>query len=230
MEWIRENLVDINRQIEEACHRVGRSIDEITLIGVCKTVDPELIEASIQMGVAHLGENKPQEIVRKHPMVHYPAKWHMIGNLQTNKVKQIIGLVAMIQSVDSLRLAEEISKRAEAFGIEMPVLIQVNIGNEPQKGGFLEVDLESVCKRIADLPGIAVHGLMCIAPFFDNPEAVRPYFKRMKIHFEELKKIEYNKLHMLQLSMGMTGDFEVAIEEGATMIRVGTGLYGARHY
>ncbi len=230
MEWIRENLIEIEQQIQKVCERVGRSPKEITLVGVCKTVDLELIEASLSYGIEHLAENKPQEIVRKQPLVKQPAKWHMIGNLQTNKVRQIIDRVAMIQSVDSVKLAEEISKRSVAIGIEMPILLQVNIGDEPQKGGFSEDCLLQVANQIAALPGVSVQGLMCIAPFLEDAEAVRPYFKRMKYHFEELKKIEYNKLTMLHLSMGMTHDFDIAIEEGATMIRVGTGLYGARNY
>lgn len=230
MDWIQENLSEIEARIDAACLRVQRNPEEITLIAVSKTVDPEWIDASLNLGIKHLGENKPQEIVRKRPLVKGAAQWHMIGNLQSNKVKQIIDKVAMIHSVDSLRLAEEISKRALAMDRVMPILIQVNIGDESQKGGISLASVEKEAIEIARLPGVQVEGLMCIAPFLEDAEAVRPYFKRMKSLFEHLKEIEYNRLNMIHLSMGMTHDFEVAIEEGATMIRVGTGLYGARNY
>lgn len=230
MEWLRENLEEIHERIEAACSRAGRQVDEITLIAVSKTVEPELIEASIQMGVLHLGENKPQEIVRKQPLIKGPVQWHMIGNLQSNKVRQIVDKVAMIHSVDSVKLATEISKRATALDLVMPVLLQVNIGDESQKGGLDVTTVEAAAREIADMPGLKIQGLMCIAPYLEEPEAVRPYFRKMKSLFEHLKEIEYNGIDMVHLSMGMTHDFEVAIEEGATMIRVGTGLYGARNY
>ncbi len=230
MEWLNDNLQEIQHQILEACQRSGREISEITLIGVSKTIDPEVVNASLKIGIENLGESKPQEILRKFPLIDQPAKWHMIGNLQGNKVKMIIDKVQMIQSVDSLKLAEEIGKRALAIGIVMPILIQVNIGDEGQKNGISIDQLESQSKLIAEVAGIQVEGLMCIAPYFDNPEDVRPYFKKMKSLFEHLKEMAYNEMTMKYLSMGMTHDFKIAIEEGANIIRVGTGLYGKRNY
>lgn len=230
MEWLDDNLKEIQHQMQQACQKAGRDISEITLIGVSKTIDPEIINASLKIGIENLGESKPQEILRKFPLIDRPAKWHMIGNLQGNKVKMIIDKVDMIQSVDSLKLAQEIGKRASAIDIVMPVLVQVNIGDEGQKNGISIDQLFEQVQAISEVPGVQVEGLMCIAPYFEDPEDVRPYFKKMKSLFEQLKEIAYNNMTMKYLSMGMTHDFKIAIEEGATIIRVGTGLYGKRNY
>lgn len=230
MEYIKGNLEEIKDRIRRTCERCGRKPEEITLVAVSKTVDLPQIEYSLTLGIGHLGENKPQEIVRKQPLIHGQAQWHMIGNLQSNKVRHIVDKVAMIQSVDSFKLAQEISKRATALNRSVPILLQVNIGSEEQKGGIEIGALKETLVEISKLPGLHIQGLMCIAPFLEDVEAVRPYFKKMKSLFDEIRKMEYNSVDMLHLSMGMTHDFEVAIEEGATIIRVGTGIYGARNY
>jgi pyridoxal phosphate enzyme (YggS family) len=231
MNYIKDNLNEIEKRIEDACQRSGRSRDEITLIAVSKTVEADVMNASIEFGVNAFGENKVQEIRRKFDDVKKGPKWHLIGHLQTNKVKYIIDKVAMIHSVDSLKLAEEINKRAKMNDLIMDVLIQVDVANEAQKFGCDLKDLKPLVEEMLKLENISIKGLMFIAPFVDNPEEVRVYFKEMKFLFDDLSKsFEHERFEMETLSMGMTGDFEVAIEEGATMIRVGTGIYGKRNY
>jgi len=227
---IRDNIEDIRGRMRLAAQKSGRHESELTLIGVTKTIDIPDIEESLKQGIIAIGENKPQEILRKHPMVKYPVQWHMIGNLQTNKVKMIVDKVDLIHTLDSLKLALEIQKRAQSIDRVIPCLIQVNIGEESQKNGVEYDDVEALIDEVKNLPNIEISGLMCIAPFLESPEDVRPYFRKMKTLFDVLKNLEYNRVTMKELSMGMTHDFEVAIEEGATMIRVGTGIYGSRNY
>jgi pyridoxal phosphate enzyme (YggS family) len=229
MKYIKSNLLEIENRISRALEKSNRSRDEITLISVSKTVEADVMNASIGFGVTDLGENRVQEIRRKFDDVDN-ANWHLIGHLQTNKVKYIIDKVCLIHSVDSLKLAEEINKRASQHNIVMPILIQVDMANEAQKFGIDTDQLKSLLNSIKELKSISVKGLMFIAPFVDNPEEVRIHFKAMKELFDELKSLESENIKMEELSMGMTGDFEVAIEEGATMIRVGTGIYGKRNY
>jgi pyridoxal phosphate enzyme (YggS family) len=227
---IRDNIEDIRGRMRLAAQKSGRHESELTLIGVTKTIDIPDIEESLKQGIIAIGENKPQEILRKHPLVKYPVQWHMIGNLQTNKVKMIVDKVDLIHTLDSLKLALEIQKRAQSIDRVIPCLIQVNIGEESQKNGVEYDDVEALIDEVKNLPNIEISGLMCIAPFLESPEDVRPYFRKMKTLFDVLKNLEYNRVTMKELSMGMTHDFEVAIEEGATMIRVGTGIYGSRNY
>lgn len=226
MEYIKENLSHVEERIEAACKRAGRSRDEITLISVSKTVEADVMNASIGYGVTDLGENRVQEIRRKYDDVK-EAKWHLIGHLQSNKVKYIMDKVSMIHSVDSFKLAEEISKRALD---PMPILIQVDMADEASKFGVSPDDVKDLIQQVLSLENISVQGLMFIAPFVDNPEEVRSYFKAMKTLFDDLKVIDHPNMEFKHISMGMTGDFEVAIEEGATLIRVGTGIYGKRDY
>lgn len=230
MEYIKENLDRIEERIQAACDRAGRKRDDVQLIAVSKTVEADVMNASINVGVTDLGENRVQEIRRKYDDVK-PANWHLIGHLQTNKVKYIIDKVNLIHSVDSLRLAEEISKRAGAHDKEMSILLQVDMAEESQKFGMATEEVKYLLNQILELANIRVEGLMFIAPFVDDPEEVRGHFKKMKMLFDEIRSsMSHERLQMKHLSMGMTGDFEVAIEEGATLLRIGTGVYGKRNY
>lgn len=231
MEYIKKNLEEIEARIEKACSRAGRNREDVTLIGVSKTVEADVMNASVEMGIKDLGESKVQEIRRKYDDVMKGPKWHLIGHLQTNKVKYIIDKVDLIHSVDSLKLAKEIDKRASNAERLMPVLVQVDMAGESQKFGIDSSSVETLIHEILALEHIVVQGLMFIAPYVDNPEEVRGYFKNMKELFDHIKaENKHERLDMKHLSMGMTGDFEVAIEEGATLIRVGTGIYGKRNY
>lgn len=230
MEYIKENLDSIEERIQKACERAGRLRDEVQLIAVSKTVEADVMNASIDVGVTDLGENRVQEIRRKFDDVK-PAKWHLIGHLQTNKVKYIIDKVDLIHSVDSLKLAEEISKRAKSHHRKMSILLQVDMAEEAQKFGMATEEVKDLLNQILELENIHVEGLMFIAPFVDDPEEVRDHFKSMKVLFDDIQRsMTHERLHMKHLSMGMTGDFEVAIEEGATLLRIGTGVYGKRNY
>lgn len=228
--YLKENIEAINREIEAACQRAGRSRDEVQLIAVTKTIDESIVNESIGYGVTDIGENKVQEIQRKYDQIDEGVRWHLIGHLQRNKVKYIIDKVDMIHSVDSLRLAEEIDKRAEKIGRTVDVLIQLNISHEETKFGIDKGELEEMLSAIDALTNVRVKGLMTMAPFEENPENVRDIFRKTKEIFDELKYNNYNHVEMQHLSMGMTNDFAVAIEEGATLVRVGTGIYGKRDY
>jgi len=230
MDYIKDNLVAVEERIAAACKRAGRDRSEVQLIAVSKTVEADVMNASIEFGVTDLGENRVQEIRRKYDDV-MEAKWHLIGHLQSNKVKYIIDKVHLIHSVDSLKLAEEISKRAGQHEKKMPILLQVDMASEASKFGMAADDVKALLLSILELEHLKVNGLMFIAPFVSNPEDVRGYFKQMKALFDDIKdNIKHERLEMKHLSMGMTNDFEVAIEEGATLLRVGTGVYGKRDY
>ncbi len=227
---LQQNMATVQRRIARACQKVGRQPSDIQLIAVTKTVDCSVIEQSFHYGVTDIGENKPQEIARKYDLIERPVNWHMIGHLQSNKVKLIVDKVKLIHSVDRQSVVDEIEKRAVAKGIVCDILIQVNIGAESQKSGIATADVKVLLEYVERCQHIRVLGLMCIAPYFADAERVRPYFRKMKAIFDELRTIPLQKSEIKILSMGMTHDFEVAIEEGATMIRVGTGLYGTRNY
>ncbi|MDD5093027.1 MAG: YggS family pyridoxal phosphate-dependent enzyme [Dehalococcoidia bacterium] len=217
---IEHNIQAIKSRIARACERAGRSSDEITLIAITKTVDPAAIRAAFQAGIRHFGENRIQEAQSKFPQlqdVRSQSTWHLVGHLQTNKAKTAVELFDIIQSVDSLRLAEFISRHIEH---PIPVLLEVNAGGEASKGGFSPVEISSTLKSLQEMPALKVEGLMTVAPLVSDPEEVRPVFRRLW----ELG----NALGLKELSMGMSDDFEVAIEEGATMIRVGRGIFGER--
>ena len=231
MKYIKENFDNIEERIQMACDKSGRDRSEIKLIAVSKFVESDVMNASINYGVVALGESKVQEIRRKYENVKDGVEWHLIGHLQTNKVKYIIDKVDIIHSVDSLRLAEEISKRATQHGKVIKILVQVDAADEESKFGMKKNEVKNLVVEISKLPNIIVNGLMFIAPYVENSENIRKYFVDMKEIFDEIK---YNSnsenIQMEHLSMGMTNDFEIAIEEGATLIRVGTGIYGKRDY
>ena len=227
---IRENIERIRSLKEEAAVRSGRTGDDVLLVAVTKLHTVEEINEAIDCGITDIGENKVQEIMDKYEHVK-PVRWHLIGHLQTNKVKYIIDKVSMIHSVDSLHLAQEIDKRAAQHGLTMDILIQVNSAREESKFGITTDETEQLLHEILDTcPHVRIRGLMCIAPFEENPEDARVYFAAVKKQFDQFGKISHPNLDFRYLSMGMSGDFEVAIEEGSNLIRVGTSIFGARDY
>jgi pyridoxal phosphate enzyme (YggS family) len=228
---VKENLKSIEERISAACARSGRKRSDVLLLCVTKTKPVEMLEEAYAAGYRDFGENKVQEITKKRPQLPSDVRWHMIGHLQTNKVKQVIedGTV-MIHSVESEHLAKEISKRAEAAGIVMPVLVEVNVAKEESKFGVMPEDTEAFIRSIAPLPGIRIKGLMTSAPYTEDPQTNRPYFKTLRQLMIDINGQNIDNVNMCELSMGMTGDFEVAVEEGATIIRIGTGIFGERHY
>ncbi len=227
---VKENLKTVKENIKKACERAGRDESSVTLIAVSKTKPVELMKEAAESGVINFGENKVQEICSKHDCFGPEIKWHMIGHLQRNKVKQVIDKVALIHSVDSYRLAQEISVQAQKLGITVPVLLEVNIANEETKFGSSKEDTIILAEEISELPNIEIKGLMTVAPETDNPEENRAYFREIRQLSFDIKNKNYNNVSMEILSMGMTGDYEIAIEEGSTMVRVGTGIFGARNY
>ena len=227
---IRENLIEVENRIQAACERAGRSRDEVTLIAVSKTKPVSDIREAMSYGITVFGENKVQEIRDKTEEIKEPLDWHMIGHLQTNKVKYLPGKVCMIHSVDKISLAEEIEKQSAKHDIVMDVLCEVNMAGEDSKFGLAPTDAPSFVREIAGFPHIRVRGLMTIAPFTEDPESNRIYFHGLKEMLERLKAEKIEGAQLDTLSMGMTGDYEVAIEEGATFVRVGTGIFGERNY
>lgn len=228
--YLNDNIIEVKNKIMQTCKKIGKDESEITLIGVTKTYEADVINASLTMGIENIGENRVQEIMRKYDDIKGPVRWHLIGHLQTNKVKYIIEKVDLIHSVDSIGLAEEINKRAEKSDKVMDVLLQVNIAEEESKFGTSLEELYELIGMVQHMKNIRVKGLMNIAPFTDDPEEVRPYFRKMKEIFDELSKMPYDNIEMSYLSMGMSNDYWIAIEEGANMIRVGSSIYGARDY
>ena len=227
---IRENIDAVNRIKGEAAVKSGRKAEDVLLCAVTKTRTAEEINEAIDAGITDIGENKVQEIMDKFDSVK-PVRWHLIGHLQTNKVKYIIDKVSMIHSVDSLHLAQEIDKRAAQHGITMDILIQVNSAQEESKFGISTDETEGMIRDILDkCSNIRLRGLMCIAPFAENPEDVRVYFAQVKKLYDEYSSIEHKNLDFKYLSMGMSHDYEVAILEGSNLIRVGTAIFGERDY
>lgn len=226
---IKENLDAINQKIKSAAEKSGRKREDILLLAVSKTIEVPRIKEAVDLGLIDLGENKPQEINWKYFEIEN-VRWHQIGHLQTNKVKYIIDKVCLIHSVDSIKLAEEISKRAKAKNITMDVLVEINIAGEEAKHGVPLNEAESLAVEISKLDNIRVKGLMTVAPFVENPEDNRNYFRQMKKLFVDIRDKNYNNIDMQYLSMGMTNDYEIAVEEGANIVRIGTGLFGARDY
>ncbi|MCR5546389.1 MAG: YggS family pyridoxal phosphate-dependent enzyme [Lachnospiraceae bacterium] len=227
---LKENLDTVEKRIQEACDRSGRKREEVTLIAVSKTKPVEVLKEAYDLGVRVFGENKVQELDVKIPEFSDDVAWHMIGHLQRNKVKYIAGKVALIHSVDSLRLAEEISKEGKKKDVVIPILIEVNAAGEESKFGVAPEETLSLVKEIAALENVQVKGLMTIAPYVVDSEENRPYFRKIKDLSVDIAKENIDNVSMDILSMGMTGDYEVAIEEGATMVRVGTGIFGERDY
>ncbi|MBQ8589100.1 MAG: YggS family pyridoxal phosphate-dependent enzyme [Firmicutes bacterium] len=230
MGMIRENIDRINAEKAKFAATVGKTEDEVLLVAVTKTRTPEEINEAIDAGITDIGENKVQEVVDKFDSVK-PVRWHLIGHLQTNKVKYIIDKVCMIHSVDSMKLAKEIDKRAEQHGLTMDILIQVNAAQEESKFGITTDDTKQLILDILEqCPNVRIRGLMHIAPAADDPNDVREYFTQVKELYEECGKIEHPHLDFKYLSMGMSHDFGVAIEEGSNLIRVGTSIFGERDY
>ena len=216
--------------MEEACRVSGRNPEEVSLIAVSKTKPIPMLQEAYDAGCRDFGENKVQEIMDKIDRLPSDIRWHMIGHLQTNKVKYIVGKVFLIHSVDSLHLAEAISKEAVKQNTTVNILIEVNVAKEDTKYGAMAEDTVSLVEKIALLPGISVKGLMTIAPYVENPQENRQYFVKLKQLAVDIKSKNIDNVHMDILSMGMTGDYMVAIEEGATYVRVSTGIFGERQY
>ncbi len=227
---VKENLVEVKENIRIACEKSGRTPEEVTLIAVSKTKPISMIEEAYREENRDFGENKVQEILDKYPVLPADIRWHMIGHLQRNKVKYIIDKVYLIHSVDSLRLAEEISSQAVKKQVDVNILVEINIAQEESKFGISRIEALQLVEDIAQLPHIYIKGLMTVAPFVENPEENREYFQQIKKLSVDIMKKNIDNVNMSVLSMGMTGDYMVAIEEGATMVRVGTGIFGERTY
>jgi pyridoxal phosphate enzyme (YggS family) len=223
---LADNLEKVQQRIRAACERIGRDPDSVTLLAVTKTQPPEVVQASAKLGLILFGENKVQEAKAKIPLCPGHLRWHFIGHLQSNKCRDAIELFKMIQSVDSLLLAQEINKRAEQSARTMPVLMEVNAAGETSKFGYRPEQLLAELKELNALPRIEIHGLMTVPPWVAEAEKARPHFRRLREVKTQCEQILGAPLP--HLSMGMSGDFEIAIEEGATMVRIGTDLFGPR--
>ncbi len=231
MGQITENIEKVRAELAEEAGRCGRDPDDILLLAVTKLHSPEEINEAIDAGITDIGENKVQELVSKYDAVRPGVRWHLIGHLQTNKVRYIIDKVCMVHSVDSLHLAREIDKRAGAAGRTMDILVQVNAAGEESKSGVSPAEAEALLESIAEeCPNLRVRGLMHIAPYADDPEDVRVYFREVKRLFDEIKKSGRFGSCFDTLSMGMTHDHGVAVEEGSTLVRIGTAIFGQRNY
>jgi len=227
---IRENLNQVEANIQEACQRAGRAREEVTLIAVSKTKPVSMLMEAYDAGIRIYGENKVQELCDKYEEMPKDIKWHMIGHLQRNKVKYIVDKAALIHSVDSLRLAETIQAEAVKKNVIVPILIEVNAAEEASKFGIRTEETLELVEQIAKFPNIRIEGLMTIAPFVEDPEENRPYFRALKQLVVDINAKNIDNVNVRTLSMGMTNDYMVAIEEGATMVRVGTGIFGERIY
>lgn len=228
---IEHNLKVIRDRISAAAASVGRSPEEITLMAVTKTVDPLFINHAIECGVDLIGENKVQEFLAKKPFLHMEnCRAHLIGHLQTNKVRQIVGEVSVIQSVDSLKLATEISKRSLAAGLVTECLVEVNIGGEENKTGLEFSQTEELLEKMATLEGIKVRGLMTVPPICEKEEELSQYFSKMHALFIDMKSKKLDNIDMTVLSMGMSGDYEAAVRHGSNLVRIGSAIFGPRIY
>ncbi len=227
---LKENLTNVEQKITEACRRAGRAREEVTLIAVSKTKPVSMLQEIYDTGLRNFGENKVQELCGKMEVLPSDIKWHMIGHLQRNKVKYIVDRVALIHSVDTYRLAEEINIQAKKKHIIVPILVEVNIAGEESKFGTSAEDAILLVEDISKLENVRIRGLMTIAPYVVDSEENRLYFRTIKQLSVDIANKNIHNVSMEILSMGMTGDYEVAIEEGATMVRVGTGIFGERVY
>jgi pyridoxal phosphate enzyme (YggS family) len=228
MGTVAENLGAVKERIAKAAARVGRDPETITLVAVSKTMPVESIREAIEAGQHVFGENRVQEAQAKVQALGREVRWHLIGHLQRNKVKVVCDIFDLIESVDSLPLAQDINARASQRGIIMPVLLQVNIGDETTKSGVAATDALALVRQVALLPHVSVRGLMCVPPPVDVPDHARPYFAQLRTLAERIARQQIPNVSMTELSMGMSHDFEVAIEEGATMVRVGSAIFGPR--
>jgi len=226
METIKNNLEIINEKMKRAALKVNRKPEEIKLVAVTKTATAEQIKEAINAGVKIIGENRVQDAKEKYQILTADIEWHLIGHLQTNKTKYAVEIFNCIHSVDSIKLAQEIDKRSKQFGKKIDVLVEVNVSGEETKYGIKPEEVEPFLKEISEFPEIRVRGLMTIAPIVEDKEEVRPYFRKLRELSEEIKSKNIGNVKMDYLSMGMTEDFEIAIEEGANMVRIGRGIFG----
>lgn len=228
---VYDNLSRIQEQIDKACCDAGRSSDEVKLMAVTKTVDAQRINAALHLGIKLIGENRVQEFLKKRDELDLiNTDVHLIGHLQTNKVRQIVGKVDAIDSVDSLRVAEAISRHSEQLGIVTPILVEVNIGGEEAKSGIAPDKLEELLYQIAPLKGVSVYGLMTIPPILEKESEKRAFFSKMYQLFVDIRGKKIDNISMQELSMGMSGDFREAILEGSGIVRIGSALFGERQY
>ena len=227
---LKDQLQEVEKRIQAACDRAGRKREEVTLIAVSKTKPVETLQEAYDLGVRIFGENKVQELTAKYEALPKDIHWHMIGHLQTNKVKYIIDKAELIHSVDSLKLAETIEKEAAKHDLIADILVEVNVAEEESKFGMKMEEVIPFVEKVSAFPHVRVRGLMTIAPFVEDPEENRSIFADLHKLYIDIKKKKVDNVNMSILSMGMTNDYEVAIEEGATMVRVGTGIFGARNY
>ena len=227
---IQENYRSVEERITAACARCGRPRDTVALIAVSKTKPVSMIREIYDLGQRDFGENRPQELRDKYAELPDDIRWHMIGHLQKNKIKYVVGRAVMIHSIDSVSLAEAVSREADRQGCTVPVLLEVNVAGEESKFGVSPEEAAGLARQCAVLPGLRVEGLMTIAPFVDDPEENRPVFRKLRQLSVDIASENIDNVFMNVLSMGMTNDYEVAIEEGATMVRVGTGIFGEREY
>ena len=227
---IRDNLAQVRGNIAAACRIAGRSPDEVTLLAVSKTKPVEMIKACMDAGQTAFGETYVQEIEEKYALLGDAVKWHMIGHLQRNKVRYILDKVSLIHSVDSIRLAEQIQREAEKRDIRAQVLLEVNVAHEESKWGFAPEETEESVRAVSAFANVHICGLMTSAPVTEDPETNRIYFRQLRQLYECIGAINIPNVDMQVLSMGMTGDYTVAVEEGSTLVRVGTGIFGERDY
>lgn len=227
---LAENLQLVEEKIEEACKRAQRAREEVTLIAVSKTKPMSMIDEIYREGVRDFGENKVQELTEKYEQLPEDIQWHMIGHLQRNKVKYIVGKTKLIHSVDSFRLAETIQQEAAKKALKVDILVEVNVAQEESKFGLKMEEVLPFIEKISTFPNICVKGLMTIAPYVENPEENRLIFRSLRKLFIDINDKNIDNVYMSVLSMGMTNDYEIAVEEGATMVRVGTGIFGERNY
>jgi len=230
LDFIKRNLETVMERIERAAQRSGRNAKDIKLIAVTKTVEPERILRIIDEGILDLGENRVQELTKKYDKINRECNWHLIGHLQTNKVKYILDKVKLIHSVDRIELAQEINKRAQRHGITIDVLVQVNVSGEESKFGVSLEGAQELVEKINHLSHLKTRGFMTIAPFAEDPERIRYVFSKLRDFSIDIRKEKLDNRSMDILSMGMSNDFEVAIEEGSNMVRIGTALFGKRNY
>lgn len=228
MSQLESRIAVIFEEISAACRKVGRDPSEIKLIAVSKNFAADQIKDVYDLGLKTMGENRVQELKQKKPHLPEDIEWHLIGTLQRNKVKDVVGQVALIHSVDSIALASEVSRQAVKRGIETEILLQVNVAGEARKHGFSKEEVLEAVREISSLGGIKIRGLMTIAPLTADPELVRPVFSGLRELSSVIKRMGLQNVEMKELSMGMSNDFKVAIEEGATMIRVGSRIFGER--
>lgn len=227
--YISENIKLIKERVKTAAQKSGRNAEDITIIAVSKTVELERIKTALKEGLVNLGENRVQELLEKYDALENQCQWHLIGHLQTNKVKYIIDKVRMIHSVDSIELAEEIQKRAQKANRTIDLLVQINVSGEETKFGISPADAKEFIRKLSTFDHINVKGLMTIAPYTENPEDTREVFRELRKIFIDINAENIDNINMEFLSMGMSNDFEVAIEEGANMVRIGTSIFGKRH-